>query len=120
VQKPINIRHALAASRQHVWVCLLLTILLLYNPFLAALGSAASLTVHHTGSYRATVGSSEMQQFVSAAGQDLFDFADSAPMQSYHLVPVLSGLNFIAVPPKLGIAQQFLCASLWFRPPPAS
>ena len=121
MQKPIDIRHALAVSKQDVWVCLLLAILLLYNPFLVTLGSAASLTVQHAGSYRATVGSSEMQQFASAAGQDLFDFADSAPVQSFHMLPVLSGLNFFfSVPSKIGTAQKFLCASLWFRPPPAS
>jgi hypothetical protein len=55
MQKPIDIRHALAASKQHVWVCMLLAILLLCNPFLVALGSAAGLNVHHRASYRATI-----------------------------------------------------------------
>jgi len=120
MQKPIDIRHALAVSKQHVWVCLLLAILLLCNPFLVAMGSATGLNVHHPPSYRATIASSELQRLAPAAGQDLFDFADCATTQSFHLLPVLSELNTLPVIPQISTTQQFLCASLWFRPPPAS
>jgi hypothetical protein len=119
MQKPIDIRHALAASKQQLWVCLLLAILLLCNPFLVALGSATGLNVHHPASYRATIASSELQRFAPASGQDLFDFADCATAQSFHLLPVLSELNTLPVIPQISTAQKFLCASLWFRPPPA-
>jgi hypothetical protein len=119
MQKPIDIRHALAASKQHVWVCLPLAILLLCNPFLVALGSAAGLNVHHRASYRATIASSELQRFAPAAGQDLFDFADCATTRSFHLLPVLSELNTLPVIPQISTTQKFLCACLWFRPPPA-
>jgi len=119
MQKPIDIRHSFAVSKRQVWVCLLLAILLLYNPFLVALGSAACLNIHHTASYRATVASSELQQFASAPGQDLLGFADSAPVQSLLLLPVLSELNILPISLQFNTAQRFLCASLWFRPPPA-
>jgi hypothetical protein len=120
MQRPIDIRHALAASKQQLWVCLLLAILLLCNPFLVALGSATGLNVHHPASYRATIASSELQRFAPASGQDLFDFADCATAQSFHLLPVLSELNVLSVAPQINTARRFLCASLWFRPPPAS
>jgi hypothetical protein len=120
MQKSVDIPHALAVSKRDVWVGRLLAILLLYNPFLVALGSAAGLNVHHPASYRATVASSELQRFVSASGQDLFGFADSAPTRFFHLLPVLSELNVLSVAPQINTARRFLCASLWFRPPPAS
>ena len=120
MQKSVDIPHALAVSKRDVWVCLLLAILLLYNPFLVALGSAAGLNVHHPASYRATVASSELQRFAPAAGQDLFGFADSAPTQFFHLLPVLSELNILPGSPQINTVQRFLCAGLWFRPPPAS
>jgi hypothetical protein len=120
MQKPLNLRNALANSRQRVCVCLLLAGLLLYNPFLVALGSGAGLNVHHPASHRATVGSSELQQFSSAAGQDSVAFTDSSLEQGPSFLPVLTGMKLLHSSPQVFPAQQFLCASLWFRPPPAA
>jgi hypothetical protein len=101
-------------------VCLLLAGLLLYNPFLVALGSGAGLNVHHPASHRATVGSSELQQFASAAGQDSIAFADSSLEHDSSFLPVLTGMKLWHSSPQVLPAQQFLCASLWFRPPPVA
>jgi hypothetical protein len=120
MQKPTHLYHALTVSRQHVWVCLLLAFLLLYNPFLVALGSGAGLNVHHPASHRATVGSSELQQFASAAGQDSVAFADSSVERDPSFLPALTGMKLLLSSPQIFPAQQFLCASLWFRPPPAA
>jgi hypothetical protein len=44
-------------------VCLLLTGLLLYNPFLSLVHSSTGLSVHRLAQFRATVGSAELQHF---------------------------------------------------------
>jgi hypothetical protein len=54
---------ARAFPRHRVWLCLLLAGLFLYNPFLAGAGSFGGLNLRHPPSNRATIGSSELQQF---------------------------------------------------------
>jgi len=78
---PNDIAARRAVSNRYAWVCLLLVLLLLYNPFLMAPGSDGGLNVRHPASNRATVGSSELQHFTSAARQDFSGFADLAPAE---------------------------------------
>jgi hypothetical protein len=92
---------------------------LFYNPYLAAPNSMTGLNVHHPASNRATVGSSELQHFATAAGQYFPGFADLAQAGVPFLLPTLSRLIFFRVFHGLYPPQQLLCASLWFRPPPA-
>ncbi|HKV23516.1 MAG TPA: hypothetical protein VJN93_02895 [Candidatus Acidoferrum sp.] len=101
-------------------MCLLLTLLLLYNPFLRALGSGNGLNLRHPASHRATVGSSELQECAPAADQDLFAIVDSALTQAPFLLPVLPEQTLRIVSSDVVPSQLFLCADLWFRPPPAS
>ncbi|HEV7510377.1 MAG TPA: hypothetical protein VGO27_01690 [Candidatus Acidoferrum sp.] len=49
--------------RTNMVVCLALAVLFLYHPYLAVTPSSNVLNIHHTLSYRATVGSSELQHF---------------------------------------------------------
>ena len=120
MHSPIDIRASVTVSKRYVWICLFLVVLLLYNPYLMAPGSAGGLNVRHPVSNRATVGSSELQYFASGTGQDFSGFADLAPAEVSFLLPALSELNFSRVSRRLSPPQRFLCASLWFRPPPAS
>jgi hypothetical protein len=109
----------IAALKRHQWVCLFLVFSLLYNPFLTAPRTASGLEVCHPASHRATVGASELQHFVSAAGQDFPGFTDLAPTEVPVLLPAPPGSISFPVSHGLYPPQQLLCASLWFRPPPA-
>jgi hypothetical protein len=106
-------------AKRDAWLCLLLAFLFLYNPYLSAPGSADGLVVQHPASHRATVGSSELERY-SPTGN-----------QSTHVFVLFFFANFFSFPadaasqslpierPELLLPQQILCASLWFRPPPA-
>ena len=111
---------ARAVYKHRVWLCVVLTGLFLYNPFLAGADSFGGLNLRHLPSNRATIGSSELQQFRVTDGRSSFAIPEAASIESYASWPdpsvaVSEGLAEDILP-----AQQFLCASLWFRPPPAS
>jgi hypothetical protein len=98
----------------------MLASLFLYNPFLAGADSFGGLNLRHPPSNRATIGSSELQQFRVTDGRSTFAILETASMEfhpplSDHPLAVSDGPAENILP-----AQQFLCASLWFRPPPAS
>jgi hypothetical protein len=109
-----------AVPKHQVWLCLVLASLFLYNPFLAGADSFRGLNLRHPPSNRATIGSSELQQFRVTDGRSTFAIPETA---SIEFRPPLADYP-LAVPegPAEDIlpAQQFVCASLWFRPPPAS
>jgi hypothetical protein len=94
----------------------LLTGLFLYNPFLAGANSFGGLNPSH----RATIGSSELQQFRVTDGRFALAIPEAASIGFYASVPD----DFVGVSEGLSeddfLPQQFLCASLWFRPPPVS
>jgi hypothetical protein len=106
-------------AKRHGWVCLLLAFLFLYNPYLSAPGSAGGLNVKHPASHRATVGSSELERY-SPTGSDrayLFVAVFFAPFFSF---PAHAASHPFPIQRlELQLPQQILCASLWFRPPPA-
>lgn len=114
-----KIRSSPVATWQ-VLVCFLLAGLFLYNPFLNGHVESGNLTVCHPTSHRATVGSSEMEQFPQRDG-----FV--APLPDLDVVRLLIDLSVAApsltrqpadfetsAPPQTGFSS-----SLWFRPPPA-
>ncbi len=104
--------------RPKAWLCFLLALLFLYNPYLVATPSSASLNVRHTASYRATVASSELQHFSPTDGRKtfttqiaiLFDWFES-PLNS-------SAEQRIEANTPDSYACKILCADLWFKPPP--
>jgi hypothetical protein len=105
--------------RINVVVCLALAVLFLYNPFLAITPSSSFLNVHHSLSYRATVGSSELQHFSPVHARKILALS---------VATVLSWLDSLANPivsrvtevsPHPGCAFEVVCSDLWFRPPPA-
>jgi hypothetical protein len=104
-----------------ILTCLLLAGLFLYNPFLAAYPAAGNIAVCHPASYRATVGSSELEQFAQPAANPV----EALPVRNAVQVLILESAN-----PDAGsrryielevvvIPQTGFSSSLWFRPPPA-
>jgi hypothetical protein len=106
-------------AKRHVFVCLLLTLSFLFNPYLFAIGSDGGLNVRHHASYRATVGSSELEKFSPLAGQD------SQVFVAYFFMPVVSSFadttsrSLFSYDPELLPESRLLWANSWFRPPPA-
>jgi hypothetical protein len=107
--------------RLTVWVCLALAVLFLYNPY-STLASSPSgqLNIQHSLSYRATLGSSELQHFSPPDARKIF--AVSVAVAASWLA---SPINFVVgqapdVSTRHLGAYQLVCADLWFRPPPAN
>ena len=100
-------------------VCLLLAVLSLYNPYLAATGGSAGLSFCHAASYRATVGASELQHFSPTNNRDFLATPLLATLDTFldriefHTEPQAWPVAPVLAPPLL-----LLPSSLWFRPPP--
>ncbi len=107
------------ASYWRGWVCLLLALLMLYNPFAASLSSANALNFRHPPSNRATVGASELQHYSFANGRDSLTAHDNAAQESSVLPAGITSQSFELFPRASSLLQQIFGASLWFRPPPA-
>jgi len=108
------------AKTWQVLLCFLLVGLFLYNPFLGGHRESGSLTVCHPASHRATVGSSELEQFFHRDGV-------VAPLPDPDVAQVFIDLKAATrsttldtadydevTPPETGFSS-----SLRFRPPPA-
>jgi len=103
-----------------VVVCFLLAGMFLYNPFLISHREDGNLTVCHPASHRATVGSSELEQFPQRAGM-------VAPLPDLDVVHVAIDLTVAtSSTPRQTIDREAVASpqtgfssSLWFRPPPA-
>jgi len=101
-------------------VCFLLAGLFLYNPFLAGERENGGLAVCHPASHRATVGSSELEQFpqrhqvvaplpVPDAARSIMDPSAAAPSSA------LPAADRDEVLPR----ETFFSSTLASRPPPA-
>jgi hypothetical protein len=105
-----------------ILTCVLLALLFLYNPFLAASRASNSLTVCHPASHRSTIGSSELEQFTppnDTAAAFLPNIADTQ-----ELLPRLAARNStqrqsVELEEIVATPQTGFSSSLWFRPPPA-
>ena len=106
-------------SRRKAFFCLLLSLLLLYNPFVALLHSCPQVSVDRLARNRATVGASEMQHFSPVASQSTPEV--SASEETFAISPRAiqgeypSAILFLI--PR--IASIDFSSSLWFRPPPS-
>jgi len=108
-----------AVPLRHSWVSFCLALFLLYNPFLAAPFSTNGLNVRHPASNRATVGSSELQHFSPAEGQDPLSTHATAAVEALASFSETSSHAVALFPQVVSPSQQFFGSSLWFRPPPA-
>jgi hypothetical protein len=108
-----------SGAKRHAWVCLLLALLFLYNPYLSAPASAGGLKVQHQASHRATVGSSELEKYSSPSSSDAHLFVAVFFEKVISLLPSNNSRSSLHQSSELPPSQQFLSESLWFRPPPA-
>src|SRR5262249_48230256 len=109
----------LPLRKGRVWLCLILVVAFLYNPFVVAPSVGAGFQVHRSQSNRATVGASELQDFAAKARHVAVPLAEcvfAVSLFSCNAVP--QGL----LPPvdDVHLPQRFSVPSLWFRPPPVS
>ena len=102
-----------------VAVCLALALLFLYNPYLAVTPSSSVLNVHHHLSYRATVGSSELQHFSPTDARKILALSVARVLSwlDSPASPIVS--RVVEVSPQPAYAFEVLCSDLFFRPPPA-
>lgn len=108
-------------QRLTIFVCVTLAILFLYNPYVTLTSSSSGqLNVQHILSYRATLGSSELQHFSPPDERKIF-------ATSISVVPtwLASSVNFLVeqapeVFPHEFCAYQLVSEDLWFRPPPVN
>ncbi len=108
-------------AKGHAWVCMLLPILLLCNPFLATPESSGVLAVHHRPSYRATVASAELLKFKNAESREAVAIVDLDLFEAFTLLqPQMQWPAGHGETADLHSADQFLSGDLWFRPPPAA
>lgn len=119
--KALQCGNAFAVTKKHAWVCLLLPILLLCNPFLATSESSGGLAIHHPPSYRATVASPELLKFKNTESREAIVLVHCDLLEAFTLLqPELRQSarqcnTEDPLPP-----DQFLSGNLWFRPPPAA
>jgi hypothetical protein len=107
------------STRKYVWVCLLLPLLFLCNPFLSTPASASGLSLLHPPSYRATVASSELLKFKNPDHLDASTIADCKESVGFQLFqPQPSAPRVTAE--ELLPAVHSLSGNVWFRPPPAA
>ena len=108
------------ALRGCQWVCLVMTTLLLCNPFCATPRSGHSLEVCHPASHRATMGASELQHFSPTDGWDYHRAVNCAEERIVLRLPGLTAQFLLVLPSVPLVSQPIFGPGLWFRPPPAS
>jgi hypothetical protein len=110
-------RHPNRAHSLHVWMCVLLAALILYNPFAALWYSHSLIEVHTLQRNRATVGSSELQHFSPV--QDEIQKADIDLEANREELAVPAG-SYVArgFEREVEVPQSVIVSKVWSRPPP--
>src|ERR1700681_2610028 len=115
----VNLRRGAGLHHQtNIVVCLALAVLFLYNPYLAVTPSSSVLNVHHSLSYRATVGSSELQHFSPVHARKILALSVATVLSwlDSPATPIVSRVTEVS--PQPACAFEVLCSDLFFRPPP--
>jgi hypothetical protein len=108
------------SASKYVWVCLLLPLLFLCNPFLLTPAeSAGGLSMLHPPSYRATVASSELLKFKNPEHLDTSTIADCKEFVGFQLFQLQLSAPRVSAEELLP-AVHSLSGNVWFRPPPAA
>ena len=117
--RPVQEASMSGVSLPRLCLCLLLAGLFLYNPFLGTPNYFGGLNLRHPSRNRATVGASELQQFKVADEGNKIEVPVSAEPESPLALPDPAESPSNLFLEEVSPPQQFLSASLWFRPPPA-
>jgi hypothetical protein len=99
------------------WICVLLALVILYNPFLALSTSYTSFSVHGQARHRATVGASELQHLGCAQDQRQQDAVNLQGFGKEFAGPARE-YEPLAFDRDLEVAQPELTNLIWSRPPP--
>lgn len=101
------------------FVCLLLVLSFLFNPFLVTQTSGGGLSVRHRASYRATVASSELDRYAPLGGFDAHWVAVPSFIGALAILPDAHSYAPVTIAPYPVTPLPLFCQGLWFRPPPA-
>jgi len=109
-----------SGRRKRAAVCLVLVVLLLYNPFLTILSVSQDLSVSHPLSYRATVAGSELRRCTIDPSDPLIPELAAALAHAAALLAPSNEVDFVQPSDTAGVVSQASRDSIWFRPPPSA
>jgi hypothetical protein len=103
------------------WLCLLLAVSFLFNPFLTAFSSSFGITVSQRPSYRATVASSELLKFAPKERVVEFAVSDCAVASEFCFSAPLPDAFAQLLEAEVPAAALYSPVGfVWFRPPPVA
>jgi hypothetical protein len=108
--------------RVPIWracLCLLLILLVAYNPFALANGRCGNLSCEKMARHRATIGSGELQHFSPVSNPGIQENADVV-MLCAQVVPSVQHRRPFQDEPRIFVKETVLLAGVWFRPPPSA
>ena len=110
-------KHPIPAHSLRVWMCVLLAVLILYNPFAALYYSHDTIEVHTLQRNRASVGASELQHFSPV--QDGNQQVDLNLESNREEVAIPAG-SFVTrgFEREAEVPQSDIVSKVWSRPPP--
>lgn len=110
-------KHPTRAESLRVWTCVLLAVLILYNPFAALCFSHGTIEVHTLQRNRASVGASELQHFSPVQdGKQQADINQEANCEE--LAAPAETFVAGAFEQEVKKPQSEIAFKVWSRPPP--
>ena len=105
-------------SDRRVCLCLLVAVLVVYNPFAALNGSASCHSYERLASNRATIGASELQHFSPVSHPEV-KTEPAVGLRYAEAVPCKREWPLRRDQVEMIPSDPALLGAVWFRPPPA-
>jgi len=114
-------RNAFGRLPGRSWLCLLLAISFLFNPFLAVSVSTLGTIVSHLPSFRATVASSELLKFApqQKIGERASPECELPSWFEPYILPQVTATQFGKTERSASVLYA-PSGNVWFRPPPVA